>query len=60
MTNMVNESGYTRLQKIQYMLATGLTPIMIALGLLFLSRYPIGKDKENEIEKEMLERHSDL
>ena len=60
MTNMVNESGYTRLQKIQYMLATGLTPIMIALGLLFLSRYPFGKDKEDEVEKEMLERHSDL
>ena len=60
MTNMVNENGYTRLQKIQHMLATGLTPIIIALGLLFLYRYPIGKDKEDEIEAEMLVRHSDL
>lgn len=106
--NKINESGYTRLQKIQFMLAnggrsiisalvntayikfytdfigleanalgivflvfsiwasaqwgirlaTGLMPaVMIAIGLFFLWKYPINKQKEDEIETEMLARH---
>jgi len=66
MTNVVNEGGYDGATKLQsasaqlgIRIATGLPPaIMIALRLLFLSKYLIGKDKEDEIETEMLERLS--
>jgi hypothetical protein len=39
-------------------LATGLMPvIMIALGQFFLSKFPLDKVKEDDIEDEMLSRH---
>jgi hypothetical protein len=45
----------------RYRIATGLMPaVMILIGLFFLTRYPIGKEKEDEIEREMLIHHSDL
>jgi Na+/melibiose symporter-like transporter len=64
-TQIISAFGYDGTTKLQsasaqlgIRLATGLTPaIMIALGLLFLSRYPIGKDIEDKIEAEMLTRH---
>jgi len=33
--------------------------MMILLGLFFLSKYPIGKEREDEIEAEMIIRHAD-
>jgi len=64
-TQIISVFGYdgaTKLQSINaplgIRLVIGLMPaIMIALGLFFPSKYPINKDKEDEIETEMLTRH---
>lgn len=64
-TQIISAFGYDGTSKIQDVtaqlgirLATGLVPvIMIALGLFFLAKYPIGKDEEDEIEAIMLTRH---
>ena len=64
-TQIIHYFGYDGATKVQstsaqwgIRLATGLMPaIMIAIGLFFLWKYPLNKQKEDEIEAEMLERH---
>lgn len=65
-TQIISYFGYDGATKIQsanaqlgIRLATGLMPaIMIGLGLFFLAKYPINKDEEDRIEKEILARHT--
>ena len=64
-TQIISAFGYDGATKVQdatsqwgIRLATGLMPvIMIALGLFFLSKYPINKAEEDEIEAETISRH---
>jgi Na+/melibiose symporter-like transporter len=70
MTDMVNKSGYTLIQKIQYMLANGGRSIISALvNTAYIKFYTdfigldpkwlgiVFLDEEDEIEVEMLSRH---
>jgi Na+/melibiose symporter-like transporter len=64
-TQIISTFSYDGATKVQSVtsqlgirLATGLMPvIMSALGLFFLSKYPINQEKEDAIEAEMLSRH---
>jgi glycoside/pentoside/hexuronide:cation symporter, GPH family len=67
-TQIISAFGYDGATKLQsataqwgIRIATGLMPaVMILLGLFFLSQYPIGKEKEDQIELDMLTRHADV
>ena len=64
-TQIISAFGYDGATKIQsataqtgIRLATGLMPaIMIVLGLFFLFKFPLDKEKEDAIEEEILLRH---
>ena len=66
-TQIISAFGYDGATKLQdatsqlgIRIATGIMPVvMILIGLFFLSKYPIGKEEEDIIEAEILDRHGE-